>query len=266
MTYYDLVFKVYSENIDNISKRIEKSKFPITFEVLKKFLTKIDDIFKSLEILEGIQCYYSSQALTRILYEHYLVAYYIWTKCRVNDSDECATDYNQYYAFYEMMKQENYNAKLDRSYDSTKSPLQNFLIKAPEFDDHSDPLTEADVIDYNRRANQFDIRHIFRYLQNDLDEQDDFKSINVLVHDVCKRYNKISSYVHGGRLADLETFENTPANDKYKVLKENLEFGRIFSRQLRSFIMLLIIKEDKSFLEIFRPIYDFMIAHDERST
>ena len=75
MTYHELVFKVYSENIDDISERIEKSKFPVTFKVLKNFSEKIDDLFKSLKSIEEIQCYYSSQALTRILYEHYLVAY-----------------------------------------------------------------------------------------------------------------------------------------------------------------------------------------------
>ena len=157
-----------------------------------------------------------------------------------------------------MMKQENYNAKLDKSFDSTKTALQNFLIKAPEFNDPSDPLTEVDIKDYNKRANGFDIRNIFKYLQNDLDESDEFKSINVLVHHVCKRYNKIFSYVHGGRMADLETFENTPPVDKVKILKENVEFGEIFSRQILSFIMLLLIYEDQSFLETFKPIYEFM--------
>lgn len=258
MTYYELVYKTYSENFEDISKRIAKSKFPITHDVLNKFSKKVDDLSKSLKCIEEIQCYYSSQALTRILYEHYLVAYYIWTKCRIDNSDECALDYNQSYAIYEMMKQENYNSRLDLSYIKGKTALENFLIKAPEFNDANAPLTPANVEDINERANKFDIRKIFKYLENDLDENDDFKAINVLVHDVCKKYNKISSYVHGGRIADLETFENTPPVDKVKILKENVEFGQIFSRQILSFIMLLLIYEDKSFLKTFRPIYEFM--------
>jgi hypothetical protein len=258
MVQFELVHKTYSENIEEINERISKSKYPITFKVLQSFALKIDDILKSLESLETNQSFYSSQGLTRILYEHYLVAYYVWTKCRVDNNDECATDYNQYYAIYEMIKQENYNSKLDKSYDPTKTPLQNFLVKVPEFDDPVDPLNQENFIDINTRANKFDIRKILQYMTDDLDPNDHFKSLHVLVHDVCKKYNKISSYVHGGRMAELEAFENIPPVDKGKIMRDNVEFGRIFSHQMRDFIMMLLLAEDPSFIKTYQPIYDFV--------
>lgn len=260
MTQYELVHKIYSENILEIDERIGKSKFPITFKVLKNFSLKIDDILKSLESIEINQGFYSSQGLTRILYEHYLVAYYIWTKCRVDNSDECAIDYYQYYAIYEMIKQQNYNSKLDKSYDATKTPLQNFLIKVPEFDDPVDPLNQENFIDINTRANKFDIRKILQYMVDDLDPNEHFKSLHVLVHDICKKYNKTSSYVHGGRMAELEAFENTPVIDKAKLLKENVDFAKIFSYQMLDFMMMLLLSEDQTFIKVYQPVYDFVKA------
>jgi hypothetical protein len=260
MIQYEIVHKVYSENTLEIEERIGKSKFPVTFKVLKNFALKIDDILKSLESIEVNQSFYSSQALTRILYEHYLVAYYIWTKCRVDNSDECAIDYNQYYAIYEMIKQQNYNSKLDKSYDATKTPLQNFLIKVPEFDDPVDPLSQDNFIDINTRANKFDIRKILQYMVDDLDPNEHFKSLHVLVHDICKKYNKTSSYVHGGRMAELEAFENTPVVDKAKLLKENVDFAKIFSYQMLDFIMMLLLSEDPTFITVYQPVYDFVKA------
>jgi hypothetical protein len=258
MTQYELVHRVYSENTNEIDERIGKSKFPVTFQVLKLFSLKINDILKSLQSIEANQSFYSSQGLTRILYEHYLVAYFIWTKCRVDDNDECAIDYKQYYAIYEMIKQQNYNSKLDKSYDLTKTPLQNFLIKVPELDDPDNPLNQDNFTDINTRANKFDIRKILQYMQDSLDPNDYFKSLHVLVHDVCKKYNKTSSYVHGGRMAELEAFENTPPIDKSKILNDNVEFAKIFSYQILDFIMMLLLLEDKSFIKTYQPIYDFI--------
>jgi hypothetical protein len=260
MTHFELVHKVYNDNLSKIEELIQNSKYPKTFQVLRNFYTKIHDIMKSLKEIEKIQRFYASQALSRILYEHFLVAYYIWTKCRIDKDDSCGSDYIDYYLIYEIMKRENYNAKLDKSYDNKKTPLENFLIAAPEFNNMSDPITEADVLDTNKRANKFDIRNILKYMQDDLDPNDAFKSLHSLVHDVCRRYNTISTYVHGGRLAELQTFENSPVTDKVKVLKDNSSMANIFCYQLLSLTILLTATENEDGFKIYQPIYDFMEA------
>lgn len=258
MDQSELVYKVYNENIDKIEELINQSKYPKTFQALKNFYYKIDDIKKSLIEIEKINSFYTSQALSRILYEHFLVAYYIWTKCRIDKDDSCAIDYLEYYPLFELMKRDNYNAKLENRYDSKKSPLQNFLNSNPEFNDTLNPITEEDVIDINHRANKFDIRVILKYMQNDLDPNDKFKSLHVIIHDVCKRYNAISSYVHGGRLADLQTFENSPITDKLKITRENTQYADVFCYQLLSLVILLIASENEEGIKIYKPIYDFM--------
>jgi hypothetical protein len=258
MTQAKLVYRIYNENIDKIELLINQSKYPKTFQALKNFYYKIDDIKRSLVEIEKINSFYTSQALSRILYEHFLVAYYIWTKCRIDKNDSCASDYLEYYPLFELMKRDNYNAKLENGYDSKKTSLQNFLISNPEFIDTLNPITEEDVKDINHRANKFDIRIILKYMQNDLDPNDAFNSFHIIIHDVCKRYNAISSYVHGGRLADLQTFENSPITDKLKILRENTQYADVFCYQILSLKILLIATENKDGFEIYKPIYDFM--------
>ncbi len=164
MTHYDLTHKIYSENIIEINDKIKLSKFPITFKVLINFSLKINDILKCLKNAEENECFYSSQGLTRILYEHYLIAFYIWTKCRTNNNDECALDYHDYYPIFELIKQNNYNSKLDKSYDNTKTPLQNFLLKYPKIANSKVPFTEESLLDINVRSNKFDIRKILKFM------------------------------------------------------------------------------------------------------
>ena len=257
MTQYELVNKVYFDNEPEINKRVALSKFPETYRTLKAFHFKTNDFLTSLIQMEQNENFYSSQCLSRVLYEHFLVAYFIWTRTRVEQNDECAIDYTQHYATYEMIKQENYNSKLDKSYDSKKSPLENFLLKAPEFNDPIDPLNQANIDDINKRANKFDVRNILKYLENELDPKDEFKSIQTIVLEICKGYNKLSSYVHGGRTAELATLEDTPRTDKAKVLKDNVEWAKFFNYEILTFIMLLLIAENKSFMKFYQPIYDF---------
>lgn len=257
MTQFELVHKVYNDNLEKIEGLINKSKFPKTFQALKNIHLSINDLLKAIEKIETIHGFYASQGLSRILYEHFLVGYYIWTRCRIEKDDSCGVDYIDFYPIYEMMKRENYNSKLDKTFDKTKTPLQNFLITAPEFNDLEGPITESDVLDINRRANKFDIRNILKYMQDELPSNDKFKSLQTLVHDVCRRYNTISSYVHAGRLAQLQTFENTPLTDTEKILKDNTSMASIFCYQLLSFTILLIAIEDEEGFKIYKPIYDF---------
>lgn len=260
MTRFDFVHKVYNDNSEKIEELIQKSKYPKTFQLLKNLYSIIDDMRKALEAIDRIQGFYASQCLSRILNEHFLVAYYIWTKCRIEKDDSCGSDYIDYYPIYEVMKRENYNARLDKTYDAAKSPLANFLIANPEFHDRDDSITEADVLDINKRINKFDIKNILKYMQNELEPDDAFKSLQALVHDVCRKYNITSSYVHGGRLAQLQTFENSPVTDKAKVLSDNTSMATIFCYQLLSLTILMISTEDGQAFEIYKPIYDLIQA------
>lgn len=258
MTQYDLIHKIFEENKDKIGNSIKNSQYPETHKTLSLFHLKIEEFKSTFEALESNGSFYTSQCLSRILVEHFLVAYFIWTRCRIEKSDECAIDYVQYYAIYELIKQTNYNAKLKNSYDTRQTPLQNFLIKHPEFTKFSEPFTEEDFKDINTRANKFDIRRILNYIQVDLNENDHFKTLELPILEICEKYNKLSSFVHGGRTAELNTYENTPAIDKSAVLRENIDWALSFSQQLLSLQLVLLIDEDESLLEIYRPIYELI--------
>lgn len=255
MTQDELVNKTFYENIDTINEKIANSIYPITFKLLLRFDKKIELLSKILRETLSQENFYSSQAVTRILLEHFIIAYYVWTKARTGKSDECATEYYSFYGMQEQMKQENYNSKLDKSYDPKKTPLQNLVAKDPEvFGD----ITEADIHDLNSRANQFDIRIILSYLRDELDSNDAFKSLHTIVLDFCKRYNHLSSYIHGGPTAEYRTFENIPKTDHIKELNSNVEYSKMMNYQLKSLIILLLVEDNKDNFKLYQPIYDFI--------
>lgn len=255
MTQYELVKEVYAKNIELINSIVEKSKFPEAFKVLLNFFNKSEDLKKALEALEKEKAFYSSQSLARILNEHFLVAFYIFNKTRLQETDECAKDYLEYYPIFEMMKRDNYNSKLTKTYDTKKTPLENFFIAAPEF---KGDIEESDIPDLNKRANQFDIRYILKYIQNEMPQDDSFKSLEKFILNDCKKYNETSTYVHAGRLAELQFFEDTPSTDKDKVMTNNAKLAEVCATQTLSFFMLLLILTGKEFVKVYQPVLDFI--------
>lgn len=255
MTQEELVNKTFFENISLINERVSKSKYSNTFKLLFRFDKKIELLSNVLSETLKQNNFYSSQVITRIILEHFIVAYYVWTKARIDENDECATEYYAYYGLHEQMKQENYNSKLDKSYDKTKSPLQNVAIKDPEvFGD----ITEDDIRDLNTRANKFDIRQILIYLRDELDNNDAFKHLHLIVLDFCKRYNHLSTYIHGGPTAEYQAFENMPQTDYPKVLIDNFSYAKMMNYQLKSLLILLLVTDNKENFDIYRPIYEFL--------
>jgi hypothetical protein len=255
MTQKDLVNKTFHDNFDLIKERVDASKFPNTFKFLFRSDQKIELFSNVLRETVKQKNFYASQAITRIVLEHFIVAYYVWTKARIDESDECATEYYSFYGLQEQIKQENYNSKLDKSYDNTKSALQNVAAKDPEvFGD----TTEADILDLNIRANKFDIRRILAFLTDELDVNDAFKSLHVIVLNFCKRYNYLSSYIHGGPTAEFQAFENMPKTDHEKITNDNAEYAETMNYQLKSLLMLLLVADDKKNIDIYQPVYDFL--------
>jgi len=263
MNQYSLVYKIYNDNIDLVNEIIEKSNLPHTFKALKNFHSKIEELTSSLECIAVNNSFYSSQCLTRVLIEHFIVGYYIFTKCRIDESDECGEDYYQYYTIYETMKQENYNSKLDKSYNQRISPLENFFLKVPEFS--AQDVSQSDFEEINRRSNKFDIRKVLKFFQEDLDESDFYKETQEVLISKCREYNKLSSFVHGGPTAELVTFNNSPIIDKEMVMKENIEFGKVMSYQILTYIMTLLVIEDKRFIEKYTPLHEFIIEGIRRN-
>jgi Family of unknown function (DUF5677) len=249
-----LVNKIFEDNQATIEEGISKSKYPFAFKALLGFSKKIKELSDSVEDISSKNNFYSSQVMTRIVIEHFIVAYYIWTKSRIEKNDECAKEYYAYYGMQELIKQDTYNAKLDKTYNAKITQLQNFIQKDPEFSE----MTEDDIKEINTKANKFDIKKIFAYLRDELNDNDSFKSIHLVILDFCKIYNRLSSYVHGGPTAELQTYENMPQTDYAKILNENIDNSRMAAFQIKSFIILLLINEDLKYMPIYQPIMNFI--------
>jgi len=255
---YDLIERIYKQHSEKIKLILEDSIYKNAFSVLSNFVHKTTDLKESINNLNRTEHFYSSQCLSRVLYEQFIVSYYIWTKSRLEKNDLCAVDYLIFYPLFETIKQDNYNLKLLDKYNKELTPLENFLSENENFRLHPNPLSQDDFLQINAKSNQFDIRKIITYLNTNIDKNDPFINVQFLFIELCKAYNKLSSYVHGGRLAEMSTYENCPPIDKELILKGNITWALIINNEIKHFILILVLLSSNEFDEIYSEISEQM--------
>jgi len=157
--------------------------------------------------------------------EHFLVVSHVWNRARIEESNTCVSEYNLGYLTYEVFKQTNYNSMLEKKSEKGKPQLQKILETDifSELNNPDDPMTQTNLDEINKIGNQLDVRNILKYFEG-LPKDEPYKVFKEIAMDACKRYNNLSSYIHGERLAELEAIENIPVTNKINVMAEALDF------------------------------------------
>lgn len=255
MEHYKFIEKIYDDKIEIINAHSLESKYSDTINLLDNFIEKLSDLSCSLLLITQHSNFYSSQALSRVIFEHFLVVSYVWNRARIEESNTCANEYNFGYLSYEVFKQTNYNSMLERKNEKAKSQLQKILETEifSELNNPKDSMSQTNLDEINKIGNQFDVRNILKYFEG-LPEDEPYKVFTAIAMDACIRYNNLSSYIHGGRLAELEALDDIPLIDKSKLMKEAFGFSELFKCIVKDYKMILLYLEFDSFSEVYNLI------------
>jgi hypothetical protein len=254
---YLLAKEIFERNESKIRQDIKDSACKMSWEAVyfsqKKiglFLTAI----AHLASLDSEAYYYAIQATMRLIYEHFLVGHYIWTKTRLNENDDCGQQYYAHYRLSELLKQENYDLQVEGMEmnvkdHATPENLQKRLEGAPA------PMSPKDIQEVHALARQFDVRVIINYLLNKVAADDHFGSVHRMLPQFVREYNRLSSFVHGGPSAEALAFEGIaqPVN-KSATIADGLAFAKICSRVLQENLMMGLIPERNEYFNILAPI------------
>ena len=113
----------FAENKNKILSDIDISKFPKSNKALYYCQEKIDTFQKSLETLKEGEHFYSTNTITRVIFEHFLVGHYIWLKTRNEKNDVCGEQYYNEYFVSECFKRLNYKIKIQGIKNNNKSKI-----------------------------------------------------------------------------------------------------------------------------------------------
>lgn len=236
-----VINEIFRKTQNEIEQRIENHTYPKSMMAFYAKVQQIELIKESLNKSDGN--FYSSQVLLRILLEHYLVAYYMYFKTMSDKNDKIGEEYYDEYLKSEIIKQENYYKKLDEIKGEPKyTDINGYLEKYELFEN----MEQREIDNIHQKASQFDIRKIIKYLFEHKGTNEKEKTLHKILFDFLEKYNKLSSYVHGGVTADAETFVKGGEKIRFEKIEENKEWGTSIESGIKFYFLLLLNFNDKT--------------------
>ncbi|MDO6519381.1 hypothetical protein [Zobellia uliginosa] len=232
---HKIISEIFDSYLIDIEKRIENHSYPKSMLTIYSKVLQIELIKKSLD--NSDENFYSSQVLLRILLEHYLVGYYMYFKTTTDKNDRIGEEYYEEYLKSEIMKRENYYFKLDTIKGNPKHEnIQGYLEKYGVFED----MKQGEINTIHQRASQFGIGKIIKYLFDHEKATNEEKEMHSMLFDFLEKYNKLSSYVHGGVSAEAETFSKEDESKRQDKIQENKEWGLSIEFSIKFYFLFLL--------------------------
>lgn len=237
---YNRITDTFNRLRAEIERDIDKSNYGNSLKALLHFSDKIDQLGIVLQ-LEEIN-FYTSQVLMRVIFEHYLISDYIFTRSFKDKSDEVGEEYYKHYYCGEFFKRKSYFVQVDEIAKGKKQKRSTLeIIK----DNHLEfkELTEIDFAEINRIKNTFyDLKKIGDYLIRSESNKKSIQDFNKAKLDLIKRYSDLSSYIHGGPTAEQD-YVSKEVQEKEQIIDENQTWYKIASKQSKLNLLSLCAME-----------------------
>lgn len=238
---FEFIHQVFEKHLNGIEKLIENHQFPKSMLCIYSKVLQIESLRKILE--KSDENFYSSQVLLRTLLEHYLIGYYAYYKTSTEKDDSVGDTYYDEYVKSEIIKRENYYFNLDKIKNDLKSEsINGYLSKyGEEFTD----LTQFEIDNIHKKAAQFNnVRNVIKYLFNSDNQSKEEGVLHIMLFDFLEKYNKLSSYVHGGVSAEVESFNKDDSEKREAKIEENKTWGISLEANLKFCFLFLLFNDN----------------------
>jgi len=245
--------ELFGENIYQIEKDINNSKYPQTAKSLFRFYKKISSIKILIDKVTDSDEIYSAKILLRALFEHIIVAYYIFHRSQLENDDKVGEDYYLRYFIHEFYKQAGYTQKIDNIRNNKTNNISGYDYVRNK---HKE-LTEVTKQQYqkaNQVGNQFKVDKILKQLNIKKDKNPDVNKLHDFMLGFLDEYNKLSSYVHGGPFSEKQTFdESIDLLKEKKYVKDWAESG---VSAIKEEILIFLIDDNPMYIKLLKLIMD----------
>lgn len=244
---------IFNTHIAKIKKDIENSQFPKTAKALYRFYEKISSIKELLDKITDYKEIYVAKILLRVLFEHFIVAYYIFYRFNLEGNDKVGEDYYQDYFSSEFFKQKGYIQKIDNIRNSKTQNIHG-LDYVKSNNKEFEKVTEKQYHEIMEIGNKFKIESILKQLNKKDDKTIKSDKLHEYMIGFLDEYNKLSSYVHGGPMAEKLTFdvEIDFNEDIYKIKS----WGETSLNAMKENILLFLIDNKPEYIQLLKPIME----------
>ena len=235
--YDDEIFEAIKENFHNSLPTFSKVGFSNVGRALMMFFTKTNFIKNAIfDICENDDIY-SANILLRSLVEHHLKFMFIFIRHSKEQNDDVGIEYYEFCDFSESII--NGKSWLDSWQISTpeneKKLYEIILERKPELKKYS----QKEII---QKAKQFNYRNIVSFIKNSIEGE---KIPYGWLDKIIPNYGDLSSYVHGGPLADKYVMHFSKDEEREKELINICNLTFLTANTLKQFHYLFLSQLDK---------------------
>lgn len=250
--YYEIK-EVFEKNIEKILADSNASKIPNTLKLLLNTQRKIDEFISALEVLVRNKHAYAINAIMRVIYEHYIVAHYVWLKSGYGKDDDCANDYYQKYKLGEALKRTGHDLDVEgivKGIEKNNSP-ENLRKLIAQFN-----ISESQIQEGYTIQKQFEVKNVLKYVLKFTDEFNTFKEHHLQFQFYLSQYNILSSYVHGGPSAEDDIYNSPNQLIIQRTLNDNIDHAKIVCECIKLHVLFLLIEYDEFYVRLLKPIME----------
>jgi hypothetical protein len=257
---YKLVNGIYRTILPKISVDIHRTKHPYTCNALFRFIDKVDTMVKHLHSNNSLELFYPNQILFRSVIEHFLVGFYIGAKSNIERSDTVAKQFYNEYIASEIIKRTSYDLRLvgDLNKIDKNDSLENIIKSEPSLFQN---LTESERQRVHKVAHQFDIKYIIKYLIHEVPSDDLMKQVYETLPVLLNAYNLLSSFVHGGVMAEYENYLWFTPNVKETKMSGYCNHGKLMTYLLKETLLIKLVEyKPEEYYWPCQPLHMFLIG------
>jgi len=238
-----MLTEYFEINKEILVKALEKSEFKNTSKTLLNFYHKCKSIDESIKATDFQTNFYPCVILLRCQIEHFIIATYIWIQFRLTEKDEIARIYREEYLIHELLKRLNYSKSNNISMSSRIAiAFQKILDILTE----KKVLKQKDLEKIFIKGNQFDIRKISKFFDQNLPLKNDNIIRAERIKSFLDAYNYFSSFVHGGPSAD-EMLTDEYKSQMFGDAKDIMKWSSNIVGFTRIYILYFLSMNDKNF-------------------
>jgi hypothetical protein len=233
----DELFEVMKTNFHNALPTFSKVGFNYVGKALTMFVTKTNFIKNAIfDVCENDDPY-SANILLRSLIEHHLKFMFIFIRHTKEESDTVGIEYYKLCDLYE-------SAKIGKSW------LESWEILTPENEDklykiitdNNPEISGFSKKDVFQKVQQFNYKNIIPFIRNSIELiKQDYGWLDMVI----PNYGDLSSYVHGGPLAEKSFIYLSNADKREHEIINVCNIAFLSANILKQFTYLLLAQLDK---------------------
>ncbi|MBR1373691.1 hypothetical protein IJ556_04485 [bacterium] len=224
-------FELVKENTNNVVEQIWQSHMSLTSFELMNSVAKIASLKEGIFSLADERNFYCINILHRGCIEVFLKSFYIWLMALRTNDDSFVKKYSEINAINELHTA--LYKKLKKCGSSQKEIYQ-------QLGQNKQVFMKYRFKEFAKLRQEFTFGNMLEELSGDLSQ----KNIPIdFLHTLLSKYSELSSFVHGGPIADVQTTEFFKQPDD---ISDIVEISVLMFMQLWRLLIIILLQKSKN--------------------